>query len=202
MIAIIDYKMGNVRSVQKAFEYIGVKAVITADKAVISTADAVVLPGVGAYRDAVHTLKDMGLDTLIKELASSGKPTLGICLGHQLLFGRSYEGGSYEGLGLIEGEVVRFDDAKGKIPHMGWNNIECKPSALTGGISNGDMVYFVHSYYADCPDEVVIAYSEYCGVRFAAAVKKGNVTGMQFHPEKSGDNGLKILRNFAKAVGA
>jgi glutamine amidotransferase len=198
MIAIIDYGMGNLRSVQKGFEYVGCKAEITNEPGKILRAEKVVLPGVGAFSDAMDNLREMGMIDVIYEIINIGKPFLGICLGMQLLMDRSNEGGSFEGLGIIKGEVKRIPPAPGlKIPHMGWNELRFKPgSLLFAGLQPNVDVYFVHSYYVDTQySEAVIGTTDY-GRKITGAVKKGNVTGVQFHPEKSGDAGLQILRNF------
>jgi glutamine amidotransferase len=198
MIAIIDYGMGNLRSVQKGFEYIGCKAEITNEPGKILRAEKVVLPGVGAFSDAMDNLREMGMIDVIYEIINIGKPFLGICLGMQLLMDRSNEGGSFEGLGIIKGEVKRIPPAPGlKIPHMGWNELRFKPgSLLFAGLQPNVDVYFVHSYYVDTQySEAVIGTTDY-GRKITGAVQKGNVTGVQFHPEKSGDAGLQILRNF------
>ena len=197
MIAVIDYGMGNLRSVQKAFEYIGQSAKIT-DKAVdLVDASHIVLPGVGAFKDAMASLTKSGLvDTLKKEIAK-GKPFLGICLGMQMLFDKSYEDGEYEGLGLIKGQVVKFDTNL-KVPHIGWNELRLKKrTPLFDGVDDMNF-YFVHSYHASgCNKEDVETTCVY-DYEFVASVNKDNVWGAQFHPEKSGDTGLKLLANFAK----
>ncbi len=200
MIAIIDYGVGNLFSLQSSFAAIGEEAVVTGEEAVIRAADKVILPGVGAFRDAAKKLTDSRLFTVVKEVAAEGKPLLGICLGMQLLFERSFEDGVYEGLGLLKGEVRPIKDvipADLKIPQIGWNTLKfTKESALFRGLSEEDAVYFVHSYAAmDAPD--VSAVTEY-GADLAAAAEKGNVYGCQFHPEKSGNVGLRILKNFAE----
>lgn len=192
MIAVIDYGMGNLRSVQKAFEFAGYEAVLTSDADEILRADKVVLPGVGAIADAVAALREGGLVPAIKEAAKT-KPFLGICLGMQLLFERSMENGVYDCLGIIPGEVVRFDVGELKVPHMGWNNLKVKPNPI---IEGSPYVYFVHSYHAsNVPEEYVLATAEY-GYEFVAAVRKGNVYGFQFHPEKSGDAGIEMIKKF------
>jgi glutamine amidotransferase len=198
MIAIIDYGMGNLRSVQKGFEYAGCRAEITNEPDKILQAEKVVLPGVGAFSDAMDNLREMGMIDVIYEIINIGKPFLGICLGMQLLMDRSNEGGSFEGLGIIKGEVKRIPPVPGlKIPHMGWNELRFKPgNLLFAGLQPNADVYFVHSYYVDAQDSnAVIGTTDY-GRKITAAVQKGNVTGVQFHPEKSGDTGLQILRNF------
>ena len=203
MIAIIDYGVGNLFSLQSSFAAIGQEATVTADPAALRAADKLLLPGVGAFRDAREKLRAGGLDELVREEAGRGKPLLGICLGMQLLFEKSYEYGEYEGLGLLRGAVRPIADvipAGYKIPHIGWNALHLtKPCPLFGRIREGDFVYFVHSYYAaDCNDSLA-ATTEY-GAPLTAAVAKGNVYGCQFHPEKSGGVGLNILRAFCEDV--
>ena len=200
MTAIVDYGVGNLFSLQSSLAAIGEPVVVTADPAVLRSADRIILPGVGAFGDAAQKLRDSGLDTTLKELAAAGKPLMGICLGMQLLFDKSYEFGEFEGLGLIPGAVRPIADvipADYKIPHIGWNALRfTAPSPLFAGIAEGDCVYFVHSFYADC-GESVIATAEY-GAPLTAAVAKNNVYGCQFHPEKSGTVGLAILKAFTE----
>ncbi len=204
MIAIVDYGVGNLFSLKCSFNRIGAETVVTSDPAVIRAADKILLPGVGAFGDAAEKLRESGLSGLLKEEAGSGKPFLGICLGMQLLFEKSYEYGEHEGLGLIPGVIRPIADVIPgglKIPQIGWNALRFrKESDLFSGIKDGDHVYFVHSFYAaDCED-YVIADTEY-GAYLTAAVQKGNVYGCQFHPEKSGNVGLNILRAFAGLKG-
>jgi glutamine amidotransferase len=201
MIAIIDYGVGNLFSLESSFKAIGAKTVITSDKQVLEQADKIILPGVGAFRDAVAKLKQSGLFDVVINLAKSGKPLMGICLGMQLLFDKSYEYGEYDGLGLIPGKVVPMEgkiDASLKIPHIGWNKLELKKqSKLFKYINEGDFVYFVHSYYAvDCDDSITST-AEY-DKDITATVEKGNIYGCQFHPEKSGNVGLNILKAFCE----
>ena len=201
-IAIVDYNMGNLRSVQNAFEKIGADAVIEKDAARLKNYDKLILPGVGAFGDAVEHLQRSGLDEAIQEFAKSGKYILGICLGMQLLFNKSYEFGEHRGLGLIEGEVVPFDKTKFphrlKVPHMGWNELFVqKNSPIFAGLPKAFYLYFVHSYHAVCPDEYAIGKTVY-GYEFVSAVQNENVFGFQPHPEKSHNNGLKILKNFVE----
>lgn len=199
MITIVDYGMGNLRSVQKAFEKVGSQAVISSQPEEIAQATKLVLPGVGAFRDAIQALKDQSLVEPILEQIHSGKPFLGICLGLQLLFETSYEDGEYAGLGVIPGKVVRFQDQPDlKIPHMGWNQIESTgPHPILAGIPEQEYFYFVHSYYVAPEEEsVVAAYTDY-GCRFASMVARDNIVAAQFHPEKSQSAGLKLLENFA-----
>ncbi len=196
MIAIIDYGMGNLRSVQKAFEFIGAQAVLTQDVQTMRDASHIVLPGVGAAADAIAHLRERELFEVCKAQANSGKPFLGICLGMQLLFGKSYENGEHECLALIEGEVVPFEQTGLRIPHMGWNEISIRANPLL--TSDGEEVYFVHSYHAaHVPEQYVIATTEY-GYAYPSAVQKENLFGLQFHPEKSGNVGLAMLKNFTK----
>ena len=201
MIAIVDYGVGNLFSLKSSFAAIGEEVIVTADAKVLEEADKIILPGVGAFGDAAEKLRATGLDRVILEQARGGKPLMGICLGMQLLFDKSYEFGEYEGLGLIPGAVRPISDvipADYKIPHIGWNPLHIqKESPLFSGIQPGDCVYFVHSFYAAECEESVIATSEY-GAELTAAVAKGNVFGCQFHPEKSGKVGLAILKAFAQ----
>lgn len=204
MIAVIDYGVGNLFSLCSSLDAIGAKSVVTSDPDVIRAADKIILPGVGAFADAAEKLRVSGLDKVIKEEAAAGKQIFGICLGMQLLFDKSYEYGEHEGLGLIHGSVVgmegRIENGL-KIPHIGWNALTIdKEHPLLKNTSEGDCVYFVHSFYAvDC-DESIIASAEY-GARITAAVASGNVAGTQFHPEKSGDVGLGILKAFTEWEG-
>ncbi|SMP14112.1 glutamine amidotransferase [Desulfurobacterium pacificum] len=198
MIAVVDYGMGNLRSVSKALEHVGADVVVTSKPEKVRDAEAIVLPGVGAFKDAVRNLKERGLWEVLIDEVERGKPFLGICLGLQLVFEKSYEFGEEEGLGFIKGEVVRFDLPKEyKIPHMGWNQIvKKKESVLLKGIKEGEFFYFVHSYYV-CPKEesVKLTETEY-GLVFTSAIEKDNVFATQFHPEKSQKAGLKLLENF------
>ncbi|MBE6908590.1 MAG: imidazole glycerol phosphate synthase subunit HisH [Ruminococcaceae bacterium] len=203
MVAIIDYGVGNLFSLQSSFAAIGQEAVVTADPERIRAADRILLPGVGAFRDAADKLRASGMDAVVLREAKRGKPLLGVCLGMQLLFDRSYEYGEHEGLGLIPGSVRPIADVipEGlKIPHIGWNALTItRETPLLGRIQSGEHVYFVHSYYAaDCAD-AVIATTEY-GAELTAAVASGSVYGCQFHPEKSGATGLNILRAFCEDV--
>ena len=202
MIAIIDYGVGNLFSLRSSLNKIGADTVVTADPAVIASADKLILPGVGAFADAAKKLRDSGLDKVIKAEAAAGKPIMGICLGMQMLFEKSYEYGEHEGLGLLKGSVVPMEGsipANLKIPHIGWNALKFeKDNKLFKYIKEGDCVYFVHSFYASGCEDSLIATAEY-GKDLTAAVEKGNVMGCQFHPEKSGDVGLNILRAFCEA---
>lgn len=196
MLAIIDYGMGNLRSVQKALQYLGQDAVITDAPAKIADADHVILPGVGAFRDAMARLSQTGLDASLMAAVHSGKPVLGICLGMQMMFEHSEENGYYDGLGLFPGTVTRFEDHGLKIPHMGWNTLQTWDCPLFDA-GQDPCVYFVHSYcMADISDAFTAATCEY-GQTFTAAVCRDNVMATQFHPEKSGAAGLEILRRFA-----
>lgn len=201
MIAIVDYGVGNLFSLISSFNKIGADIVVTADPQVISRADGIILPGVGAFEDAAKKLRDSGLDKVIKAEAQKGKKLMGICLGMQMLFQQSYEYGCHEGLGLLKGNIVPMKDSiptELKIPHIGWNALHfTKESNLFKYINNNDCVYFVHSYYATDCDDSVIATAEY-GKELTAAVQKDNVMGCQFHPEKSGEVGLNILRAFCE----
>jgi len=201
MIAIVDYGVGNLFSLCCSLRSIGADAVVTSDVDVIKKADKLILPGVGAFGDAAKKLIDSGLDTLVKEQAQSGKPLLGICLGMQLLFEKSYEYGEHNGLGLISGQVVAMEGTLPKdlkIPHIGWNALHFKnKSPLFKYINDNDCVYFVHSYYAQNCDEALIAVTDY-GKTITAAVQKNNIFGCQFHPEKSGNVGLNILKAFCE----
>lgn len=201
MIRIIDYGVGNLFSLKSSLRAIGIDADYTGNPAEIRKADKLILPGVGAFRDAREALRSTGLDRVVQEEAGKGKPLMGICLGMQMLFDRSYEYGEYEGLGLIPGEIVPMDGRIPKdlpIPHIGWNELMLKqPSPLMKNTANGDYVYFVHSYYAETPAEYVIATTDY-GVEMTAAVQKDNVYGCQFHPEKSSEVGLSILKAFCE----
>ena len=205
MIAIIDYGMGNLRSVQKGFEKIGSEAIITADPHIILQADRIVLPGVGAFRDCMRNLENGGFVEPILKVIAEGRPFLGICVGMQLLFTDSVEFGLYSGLDVIPGHVLRFPDQmtvageKLKVPQMGWNQLSFKrrPPAFNG-IDNGSNVYFVHSYYVKPDDSGVIATTTDYGIEFCSSVWKDNIIATQFHPEKSQAIGLQILKNFAE----
>ena len=200
MIAIIDYDAGNLKSVEKALAYLGETPVITRDREELLAADKVILPGVGAFGDAMERLHQCGLVDTIKEVTCKNTPFLGICLGLQLLFDKSDETPGAEGLGILKGEILRIPPKEGlKIPHMGWNSIEIKPQAkLFKDIPNQSYVYFVHSYYLKAQDEQIVAASTEYSTHIHASVESGNVFACQFHPEKSSDIGLQILKNFSE----
>lgn len=201
MLHIVDYGMGNLRSVQKAFEKLGFEAVITNNPRDLATADRVVLPGVGAFRDAIAELKRLDFVPAIHDAINSGKPFLGICLGLQLLFDVSYEDGEHEGLGVIPGQVVRFQSQPGlKVPHMGWNSLTLtQPNhPVLKDIAPGSHFYFVHSYHVVPRDANLIAATSNHGGEFVAMIARGNLTAAQFHPEKSQKVGLQLLKNFAE----
>lgn len=205
MIAIIDYGMGNLRSVQKGFEKIGAEAVVTADPAVVLEAERIVLPGVGAFRDCMHNLEQGGFVEPLLKVIADGRPFLGICVGMQMLFTDSVEFGLYQGLNVIPGHVLRFPEKMQeageelKVPQMGWNQLRFKrrPPAFEG-VAEGANVYFVHSYYVKPDSDEVIATTTDYGFEFCSSVWKDNIVATQFHPEKSQDVGLRILKNFAE----
>lgn len=205
MIAIVDYGVGNLFSLKSSLAAIGAEAVVTADPDVIRGAARVILPGVGAFGDAAEKLRESGLGEVVIEVAKSGKPIMGICLGMQLLFDKSFEYGEHQGLGLIKGEIRPIDEVIPKtlkVPHIGWNALHFhgKKHPLFKYLGEGDCVYFVHSYYGAKCEDAVIATAEY-GAELTAAVAAGNVMGCQFHPEKSGNVGLSILRAFSEMEG-
>ena len=204
MIAVVDYGVGNLFSLKSSLSSIGAEAVVSGDEKVIRNADKILLPGVGAFEDAARKLRECGLDKVICDEAKKGKPVLGICLGMQMLFEKSFEYGEHKGLGLIKGEVRPIAEVIGeglKIPHIGWNALSFpknkEKNEIFKYLNEGDFVYFVHSYYGANCGEAVIATSEY-GAHLTAAVASGNVYGCQFHPEKSGEVGLKILKAFCE----
>ncbi len=203
MIAIIDYDAGNIKSVEKALQYLGEETVITRAAEEILGADGVILPGVGAFGDAMEKLRTYGLDEVIRKCVSQGTPFLGICLGLQLLFESSEESPGVEGLHILDGRIVRFPAKEGlKIPQIGWNSLQFpRRSRLLEGISDNAYVYFVHSYYLQAADEGIVAATAEYGVTVHAAVEKDNVFACQFHPEKSSEVGLRILRNFIRITG-
>ena len=198
MVGIIDYGVGNLFSLRSSFAAIGAEAFVSGDAAELAKADRLILPGVGAFGDAAQKLRESGLDAFVKEQAASGKPLMGICLGMQLLFEKSYEYGEHEGLGLLKGQVVAMNGklpSELKIPHMGWNALQLtKPAKL---LTEGSYVYFVHSFYAENCDDSIAAVTDY-GIPITAAVEKNNIFGCQFHPEKSGNVGLEILKKFCE----
>lgn len=200
MIAIIDYDAGNIKSVEKAVDLLGQESVVTADSEEIFRADKVILPGVGAFGDAMGNLRRTGLDDVIRQVVRKGTPFLGICLGLQLLFERSDEAPGVEGLGILKGEILRIPDKEGlKIPHMGWNSLHLEHGGrLFRGVEEGAYVYFVHSYYLKAAEEEIVKASTEYSVHIHASVEKGNVFACQFHPEKSSDVGLSILKNFVE----
>ncbi len=205
MINIIDYEMGNLRSVEKAFEKLGFEARVSSDPMDITTADKVVLPGVGAFRDCIRQLHEGGFVEPLLTHVEAGKPLLGICVGMQMLFDESEEFGRHQGLGLIPGKVLRFPSGmeeggeRLKVPHMGWNNVSLKDSPLFVGIEDGCFLYFVHSYYCAAEDPADVAAScAYGDVEFCASIWRDNIMATQFHPEKSQDIGLSIFKNFGE----
>jgi len=197
-VAIIDYGVGNLRSVEKAFAAAGHEAIVTSDEDELRQASRLVLPGVGAFAACMSALRDHGLVNLVREQVAVGKPLLGVCVGMQMLFEESEEFGTCEGLGFLEGRVRRFDDSELVVPQVGWNQIrQRKAHRLFTGIEDEAFCYFVHSYYCEpADDEVIVGETDY-GVEYASVVAKGNVCGVQFHPEKSQAVGLKMLANFA-----
>ena len=200
MISIIDYGVGNLNSVYKALQKLGFEVQITNNVSDIDNASALILPGVGAFKDAMENLKSTGLINSIKENVSNGKPILGICLGMQLLYERSFEDGSFEGLSILNGEIVKFTENV-KIPHMGWNNLKIKrENGITKYIKEDEYVYFVHSYYAKSNGEEILAYAQYGDALVPGIVNKANIYGMQFHPEKSGKTGLNLLKAFVEMI--
>lgn len=202
MIAIIDYGVGNLRSVEKALQFIGLNAEATSDIGLIRRADAVVLPGVGAYKDAMCSLEKHGMVEVVKETVAQNKPFLGICLGMQLLFDYSEEGGeNVKGLGLFGGAIKGLPQNLGlKVPHMGWNSLEVNESPLLTGLPENPYVYFVHSFYLEAKDRTLVAATCNYGVSIDAAFGSGRVFATQFHPEKSGETGLMILKNWAALI--
>lgn len=197
MIGIIDYGMGNLRNVENALEHLGYETCISDDIARLKTADKLILPGVGAFRDAIGTLDKTGISPFLKKWAADGKPLLGICLGMQLFFDSSEEYGHYKGLGILKGNICRLPEGL-KIPHIGWNSLDITmKSPLFAGLPDTPFVYFVHSYYLQTDAPIVSATCSY-GKQIQVAAQQGNVYALQFHPEKSGDVGLKILDNFGR----
>ena len=197
-VAIIDYGVGNLRSVEKAFQAGGVEAVVSSDERVLRGAERLVLPGVGAFRACMSALKERGFDALVRERVAGGTPLLGVCVGMQMLFEESEEFGLTRGLGFLRGRVRRFDEAR-RVPQVGWNQVEwSKRHALAAGIESGEFFYFVHSFFCAAEDDAfVVGETEY-GDRYASVVARANVCGVQFHPEKSQSAGLRLLKNFAE----
>lgn len=200
MIAIVDYGMGNLKSVENALDLLDIESVVTDDEEVILNSNGIILPGVGAFPDAIDNIKKCGIDKVLKKAVDKGTPLLGICLGMQLLFEESEEVKISKGLGFLKGRIEKLK-VPFKIPHMGWNSLKFKGNnPILKGINEGSYVYFVHSYYAVVGEEGILnAYAEY-GVEVPGVVSKGNVYGIQFHPEKSGDVGLKMLKNFGEMI--
>ena len=198
MIAIIDYGVGNLRSVEKAFDAVGARAIITSDAGAVRDAERIVLPGVGAFGECARRLRESQLDQLVLEAARQNKPVLGLCVGLQLMFDEGHEFGIHKGLGLMRGRVVRFPQPGPHVPQIGWNQIESlKPHPLLEGLTEGTYFYFVHSYHVVTEDQSdVLASTEY-GIFYPSICAKGSVSGVQFHPEKSQDAGLRLLANFA-----
>jgi len=198
MIAIINYGVGNLRSVEKALEAVGAEAVVTSDAARIRDAARLVLPGVGAFGECAARLRNSGMDELVLEAAEQGKPIIGLCVGLQLMFDEGHEFGVHKGLGLMRGRVVRFPDTGPRVPQIGWNQVDrARNDRLLSGIDDGTYFYFVHSYYIEAADaEDIIGTTEY-GIRYPSICGRGSVCGVQFHPEKSQEAGLKLLANFA-----
>jgi glutamine amidotransferase len=203
MIAIIDYGVGNLRSVEKALEAVGATALVTNDKGTIRDAEKIVLPGVGAFGHCAASLRRSGLDTLVLEAVEQGKPLLGLCVGLQLMFDEGHEFGIHKGLGLMRGRVVRFPEGGPRVPQIGWNQIEnLKPHPLLEGLAEGTYFYFVHSYRIEADDESdVLAQTDY-GIRYPSICARGSMAGVQFHPEKSQSAGLRLLANFARLNGS
>ena len=202
MIGIVDYGVGNLFSLKSSLNSLNVDCSITADKDKLASCDGIILPGVGAFEDAVNKLKNNGLDIFVKDFVKGGRKILGICLGMQLLFDKSFEYGEHKGLGLIPGDVIPLVNRIGKgykIPHMGWNSLDIRKSdGILSKVNNGDYVYYVHSYYAETDAKYITATSEYGKIDVTASVQSGNVYGTQFHPEKSGKVGLEILEQFVR----
>ncbi|WP_339229966.1 imidazole glycerol phosphate synthase subunit HisH [Oceanobacillus sp. FSL K6-2867] len=200
MIAIIDYGAGNIKSLQFALAKLNKESILTTDPQVIKDAASIILPGVGAFKDAMDAINELGLTDVIKQEVQSGKPILGICLGMQLFYDKSYEDGEWEGLGLLRGNVSRIKEQV-KVPHMGWNTIAKRAeSPLTLNLTDNFYVYFVHSYAVEKLEEATLVGSTEYGGRVPAIVQQGNITGMQFHPEKSGDIGIQLLANYEEMI--
>lgn len=201
MIGIIDYGMGNLRSVEKALEVVGYQAFVSEQVEELKEAKALIIPGVGAFYDAMKNLRDKGLEDWIQKEIEKGKPILGICLGMQILFCYGHEVEKTKGLGVIEGDIVKLPEGN-KIPHMGWNQLKItRESELLKGVAEGSYVYFVHSYYAKTQENWAVKATTDYGMDVPAVVEKGNIFGLQFHPEKSGEVGLQMLKNFGELIG-
>lgn len=200
MISIVDYGLGNLRSVQKGLEKVGHSAVITSDPAEVIKSDRIILPGVGASGDAVRAIRERGLEAPLKEFIGTGKPFLGVCLGLQLLFETSFEDGEHQGLGVLPGQVVRFEvPSELKVPHMGWNQVAfAQRPPIFDGVSEGEYFYFVHSYHVSTPNRSIVATETDYGGSFVSSVWRDNLFATQFHPEKSQSAGLRVLKNFAE----
>lgn len=203
MIAVIDYGAGNLQSVKKALDFIGCESVATSSADEIAAADGIILPGVGAFGDAMASLREKGLDKVIEREAKNGKPIFGICLGLQMLFEASEEAPGVKGLGLLKGKIQKIPKAEGiKVPHMGWNSLEiANPNGIFEGVESGEYVYFVHSYYLTAENPEDVSARTFYSVSIDAAVCHENISAVQFHPEKSGGCGLRILKNFVKMAG-
>jgi len=202
MIAIIDYGAGNLNSVKNALDFVGAMSVIAGKADTVKAADGVILPGVGSFGDAMNSLRTSGLVEAVYAAATGGKPFLGICLGMQMLFESSEESPGVAGLGVLKGKILKIPDTGLKVPHMGWNSLEIRnKSAIFKGIPQDTYAYFVHSYYLKAEEEAQVAAKTFYGVAIDAAVAAGNLFGMQFHPEKSGDLGIQMLRNFTAICG-
>lgn len=203
MIVIIDYGMGNLKNVYNALKYLDIPSKISQEISDIKNADKLILPGVGAFNKAMYNINNMGLTEAIKDKVNNGTPLLGICLGMQMIFQKGYENGKCDGLGFIEGDIKLLEPReKVKIPHIGWNKLECnRENKLLNGLEENSFVYYVHSYGAtNINDENLIGFSNYGGIKIPSVVYKDNVYGTQFHPEKSGEVGLKILKNFGEVI--
>ena len=201
MIVIVDYGVGNIRNVERAFTKLNMEVIVTRDIGKIDQASAIILPGVGAFRDAINNLKKYDLVECLRRNAEKGTWIIGICLGMQLLYDKSYEDGEYDGLGLLRGDIVKFDDSEQKVPHMGWNQlVKRRDDEIARGLSDNDYVYFVHSYYLKNEDPDSVICTSYYGVDVPAMIRKNNIIGMQFHPEKSSAVGVKILNNIKELI--
>ena len=200
MIGIIDYGMGNLKSICNALESINEEYLISAYKYDLRKCSGLILPGVGSFKEGMFNLRKDGLYSVVKEVAETGKPLLGICLGMQLLFEKGYEGEETKGIGLLKGKVIKMDEEKLRVPNIGWNSLNInKDDKLVKGLKEESYMYYVHSYYADeYNEEDLVASSDYYGLNIPGIVRRGNIIGVQFHPEKSGEEGIKLLKNFCK----